>query len=125
MADTTDRITPATAKRDTPAPADRTETPATGGDGTAVAARPVRGNGRPTDAEAMRAEIARTRARLSRTLDDIEDRIVAERRALERTKEELWEKATLQGVRKKLSREPWRSVGIAFVVGYVIAAIRD
>jgi len=125
MADTTDRITPATAKRDTPARADRAETRASGGDGIAVAARPARGNGRPTDAEAMREEIARTRARLSRTLDDIEDRIVAERRALERTKEELWEKATLQGVRKKLSREPWRSVGIAFVVGYVIAAIRD
>lgn len=125
MADTTDRITPAKAKRDTPARADRAETPATGGDGTAVAARPVQENGRPTDAESMREEIARTRARLSRTLDDIEDRIVAERRALERTKEELWEKATLQGVRKKLSREPWRSVGIAFVVGYVIAAIRD
>ncbi|NIP80001.1 MAG: hypothetical protein GWM90_12570, partial [Gemmatimonadetes bacterium] len=51
--------------------------------------------------------------------------IARERRALERKKDDLWAKATLQGVRRKLSREPWRSVGIAFAVGYIIAAIRD
>ncbi len=90
-----------------------------------MAPRRIRGNGRPDGPEAMRDEIARTRARMSDTLDAIEDRIVAERRALERKKEELWAKATLQGVRKKLSTEPWRSVGIAFAVGYIIAAIRD
>lgn len=73
----------------------------------------------------MREEIERTRARLSRTLDQLEGRIVAERQELGRKKEELWEKATLQGLRRKLSREPWRSVGIAFAVGYIIAAIRD
>lgn len=73
----------------------------------------------------MREEIQRTRDRLSRTLDELEGRIAAERRALARTKEELWEKATLQGLRTRLSREPWRSVGIAFAVGYIIAAIRD
>jgi ElaB/YqjD/DUF883 family membrane-anchored ribosome-binding protein len=73
----------------------------------------------------MRAEIARTRARMSDTLDELEHRIAAERRALERKKEDLWAKATLQGVRKKLSKEPWRSLGIAFAVGYIIAAIRD
>ena len=73
----------------------------------------------------MREEIARTRARMSDTLDGIEERIGAERRALERKKEQLWATATLQGVRKKLSKEPWRSVGIAFAVGYIIAAIRD
>ncbi|MGK7311504.1 MAG: DUF3618 domain-containing protein [Candidatus Longimicrobiales bacterium M2_2A_002] len=85
----------------------------------------VRGNGRPGDPEAMRREIEATRARLSHTLDELEHRIVRERRALERKKEDLWARATLQGVRRKLSREPWRSVGIAFAVGYIIAAIRD
>lgn len=107
MTDTTDRITPATVERDAPAP------------------RRAYGNGRPTDPDGMRREIERTRARLSRTLDELETRIAAERRALERKKEDLWAKATLQGVRKKLSTEPWRSVGIAFAVGYIIAAIRD
>ena len=85
----------------------------------------ARGNGRPGDPEAMRREIEATRARLSHTLDELEDRIVRERRALERKKDDLWAKATLQGVRRKLSREPWRSVGIAFAVGYIIAAVRD
>ncbi len=130
MADSTDRITPATAKRDTPAGTGGGETAVEPVRETAVAARPVRdngrpGRGRPEDAAAMREEIARTRARLSQTLDELEGRIVAERRALERKKEDLWARATLQGVRKKLSSEPWRSVGIAFAVGYIIAAIRD
>ena len=73
----------------------------------------------------MRAEIERTRARLSRTLDELEHRMVRERRELERKKEQLWDRATLKGLRRKLSSEPWRSVGIAFAVGYIIAAIRD
>lgn len=73
----------------------------------------------------MREEIERTRARMSRTLDELETRIVRERQALARTRVTLWEKATLKGVRRKLSREPWRSMGIAFAVGYVIAAIRE
>lgn len=107
MVDTTDRITPATVERDTPALAR------------------VRGNGRPTDPEGMRREIERTRARLSRTLDELEGRIVEERQELERRKENLWDKATLKGLRTKLSREPWRSVAIAFAAGYIIAAIRD
>ena len=91
----------------------------------AVDRTPVRGNGRPSDPEAMRAEIERTRARLSRTLDEIEERVVRERRALERKKEKLWDRATLKGVRSRLSREPWRSVAIGFAVGYIVAAIRD
>jgi ElaB/YqjD/DUF883 family membrane-anchored ribosome-binding protein len=75
-------------------------------------------NGRPDDPEEMRAEIERTRQRMSTTLDVLEDRLV-------RQKQELWAKATLQGFRRTLAREPWRSVAIAFVVGYVVAAIRD
>ena len=125
MADATDRITPATAERDTPAgPPARRPGGATASD-EALTPPTTRGNGRPSGPEAMRAEIARTRARMSDTLDELEHRIAAERKALERKKEELWAKATLQGVRKKLSKEPWRSVGIAFAVGYIIAAIRD
>lgn len=116
MADANDRITPATPKRDTLAET----TP-----GARTPARRASGNGRPTDPEAMRQEIVRTRARLSRTLDELEHRIVSERRALERTKEDLWDRVTLQGFRRKLSSEPWRSVGIAFLVGYIVAAIRD
>ena len=112
MADSTDRITPAEAKRDAPAR-------------TGTSAYAVSGNGRPTNPDEMRQEIQRTRARLSRTLDDLEQRIIAERRELDRKADELWAKATLKGVRDKLSREPWRSVGIAFAVGYIIAAIRD
>ena len=115
MADSTDRITPATTERDTPAP----EASA------ATAPQRVRGNGRPTDPEAMRREIERTRARLSHTLDELEHRIAREREALEQKTEDLWRKATLKGVRRKLSREPWRSVAIAFAVGYIVAAIRD
>lgn len=73
----------------------------------------------------MRAEIERTRARLSRTLDELEHRMLRERRELERKKKQLWDRATLKGLRRKMSSEPWRSVGIAFAVGYIIAAIRD
>lgn len=85
----------------------------------------VRGNGRPSDPEEMRREIERTRARMSGTLDAIEARLIHEKEALERKKDELWAKATLQGVRRRLSEEPWRSVAIAFVAGYVVAALRD
>lgn len=73
----------------------------------------------------MREEIERTRARMSRTLDELETRIVREREALERKRVDLWEKATLKGIRRKLSGEPWRSMGIAFAVGYIVAAIRE
>ncbi len=107
MADTNDRITPATVERDT------------------RAVRRVAGNGRPDSPQAMREEIERTRTRMSRTLDELEDRIVREREALERRKEDLWAKATLRGVRRKLSKEPWRSAAIAFAVGYIVAAIRE
>jgi hypothetical protein len=82
--------------------------------GPAVAA----GNGRPSSPEEMRAEIEATRIRMSSTLDDIEDRLV-------RQKRDLWAKATFQGFRRKVSSEPWRSLAIAFVAGYIVAAIRD
>lgn len=75
-------------------------------------------NGRPTNPEAMRVEIQHTRARMSHTLDAIEDRLV-------RQKRELWAKATLQDFRRTVSTEPWRSVAIAFLAGYIVAAIRD
>lgn len=73
----------------------------------------------------MRQEIERTRARLSRTLDELESRVVRERREMERRKQALWDRATLKGLRGKLSGEPWRSAAIAFAVGYIIAAIRE
>lgn len=83
------------------------------------------GNGRPGSPEEARREIDRTRARMSSTLDALEARIVHERDALERKKDELVDRATLKPLREKLSREPWRSVAIAFVAGYIVAAIRD
>ena len=83
------------------------------------------GNGRPGDPAELRREIERTRARMSSTLDALEARVVHEKEAIERKKEELWAKATLQGPRRTLSREPWRSVAIAFIAGYVVAAILD
>jgi hypothetical protein len=76
------------------------------------------GNGRPSDPEEMRLEIERTRERMSHTLDIIEDRLV-------RQKQELWAKATLQRFRHKVSSAPWRPLAIAFVAGYIVAAIRD
>jgi hypothetical protein len=86
---------------------------------TRQAARPVAAsNGRPDGPEEMRLEIERTRARMSHTLDVIEDRLV-------RQKQEIWAKATLQGFRRKVSSEPWRTLAIAFVAGYIVAAIRD
>ena len=75
-------------------------------------------NGRPADPDVLRAEIEDTRARMSRTLDEIEGRLV-------RQKEEIVARATLRDFRRKISTEPWRSMAIAFVAGYVIAAIRD
>lgn len=86
---------------------------------------PVPGNGRPRDPAELRREIERTRARMSGTLDALEARVVHEKESLERKKDELWARATLQGTRKKLSREPWRSVAIAFVAGYIVASILD
>lgn len=75
-------------------------------------------NGRPADPDALRVEIEDTRARMSRTLDEIEGRLV-------RQKEEIVARATFRDFRRKVSTEPWRSMAIAFVAGYVIAAIRD
>jgi hypothetical protein len=78
----------------------------------------VSGNGRPSDPEEMRLEIERTRERMSDTLDAIEGRLV-------RQKEEIWARATLRGFRRRIGTEPWRSLAIAFVAGYIVAAIRD
>lgn len=100
-----------------PTPSTRTESdralpPATG------TPPPVRGNGRPSDPAELRREIDRTRDRMSDTLDAIEDRLIEQ-------KEAIWAKATLQGFRRTISTEPWRSMAIAFAAGYIIAAIRD
>lgn len=76
------------------------------------------GNGRPGDPDALRRDIEATRARMSRTLDEIEGRLV-------RQKEELVARATLRGFRRRISSEPWRSMAIAFAAGYIVAAIRD
>lgn len=81
--------------------------------------------GQPEGPSEMREEIARTRARLSHTLDALEARVVDERQSLERKKDELVDRATLKPLRKRLAREPWRSMAIAFVAGYVVAALRD
>lgn len=62
---------------------------------------------------------------MSTTLDAVEARLVHERESLERKKDALVDRATLKGFRRKLAREPWRSMAIAFVAGYVVAAIRD
>jgi hypothetical protein len=84
-----------------------------------VRAGPMPGaNGRPSDPEDMRQEIQRTRARMSSTLDAIEHRLVEQKR-------EIWARATLQGFRRKITTEPWRSLAIAFAAGYIVAAIRD
>jgi hypothetical protein len=78
----------------------------------------IMGNGRPSDPDEIRQEIERTRERMSRTLDAIEDRLV-------QRKDEIWARATFRSLRHRVSSEPWRSLAIAFVVGYVVAAIRD
>ena len=85
----------------------------------------ARGNGRSASPAELRREIERTRARMSSTLDAIEHRIVDERRSLERKKDEMVDRATLKPIRERLAREPWRTMAIAFVAGYVVAAIRD
>lgn len=92
--------------------------------GRGAPGRPV-GNGGPADPDDVRREIEATRARISGTLDQIEGRLVREKRQLGRKTDELWAKATLQGVRGKISEEPFRSMAIAFVAGYIVAAIRD
>lgn len=66
----------------------------------------------------VRLEIEQTRERMSRTLDEIEGRLV-------RRKEEIWAKATLQDLRRTVSTEPWRPLLIAFAAGYIFAALRD
>ena len=76
------------------------------------------GNGRPGDPDGLRLDIEATRARMSRTLDEIEGRLV-------RQKEELVARATLRDFRRRISSEPWRSMAIAFAAGYIVAAIRD
>jgi ElaB/YqjD/DUF883 family membrane-anchored ribosome-binding protein len=76
------------------------------------------GNGRPSSPEEMRTEIQHTRMRMSMTLDAIEEELVQQKR-------DLWARATLQPFRRKIATEPWRSMAIAFAVGYIVAAIRD
>jgi hypothetical protein len=110
------------------APTARTEArpvPSTGQPDRVPAHPTAYGNGRPSDPAELRLEIERTRARLSGTLDAIEARIAHDRAALEEKKDEVIDRVTLKGLRRRLSREPWRSVAIAFVAGYVVAAIRD
>lgn len=75
-------------------------------------------DGRFSDPDELRREIERTRARMTRTLDELEGRLV-------RGKEELVARVTFRDVRQRLSAEPWRTLAVAFVVGYVVAAIRD
>ena len=75
-------------------------------------------NGRGGDPDALRSDIERTRARMSDTLDEIEGRLV-------RQKDQIVARATFRDLRRKVSSEPWRSIAIAFVAGYVVAAIRD
>ncbi|NIP83254.1 MAG: DUF3618 domain-containing protein [Gemmatimonadetes bacterium] len=134
MAEPTDSITPEATERDAAADPLELELPPSGSvaptAGTArhpvaAPAERVRSNGRPESSAEMRREIDRTRARISDTLDALEARVVHEKRALERTRDAVWSRVTLRGVRRKLSREPWRSVAIAFAAGYIIAAIRD
>ena len=66
----------------------------------------------------LRADIDATRTRMSRTLDEIEQRLVSR-------KNELRDTATLRPLRHRLSSEPWRSLLIAFVAGYLVAAVFD
>lgn len=66
----------------------------------------------------VRREIARTRDRMSRTLDELEGRLAE-------GKDALVARATFRDLRRQVSQEPWRSLAIAFVVGYVVAALRD
>lgn len=82
--------------------------------GSAVAAV----DGRPADPDALRRDIEDTRVRMSRTLDQIEGRLVHE-------KERLVARATLRDLRRKIFSEPWRTMAMAFAAGYIIAAIRD
>lgn len=91
-------------------------------EGTAVSST---GNGRRSSPREVRRDIEQTRARMSNTLDALEDRFVHERQELERKKNDLVDRVTLKPVRRKLSREPWRSVALAFAAGYIVAAIRD
>lgn len=66
----------------------------------------------------VRRDIDRTRERMSRTLDELEGR-------LSEGKDVLVARATFRDFRRQITSEPWRSLAIAFVAGYVVAAIRD
>lgn len=66
----------------------------------------------------VRQDIDRTRERMSRTLDELEGRLVE-------GKDALVARATFRDLRRQVASEPWRSVAIAFVAGYLVAAIRD
>lgn len=70
------------------------------------------------DPAELRREIDQTRRRMSRTLDTLEDRLAE-------GKEELVARATFRDLRQRITREPWRSLAIAFAAGYVVAALRD
>lgn len=83
------------------------------------------GNGRRSSPGEVRRDIELTRARMSDTLDALEARLAYERHELERKKDELVDRITLKPIRRKLGREPWRSMALAFAAGYIVAAIRD
>ena len=114
---TTERALPS-ADADTPAAPEVRNVPSR-------ARQRARTNGRASNPAEMRREIDATRERMSSTLDALEARVSWERQSLERKKNELVDKATLKPLRERLQREPWRSMAIAFVAGYVVAAIRD
>lgn len=79
---------------------------------------PAVGDGQGAGPDEVRSEIDRTRQRMSRTLDEIEGR-------LSEGKDALVARATFRDLRRQITTEPWRSLAIAFVAGYVVAAIRD
>lgn len=120
---TTERALPA-AGTDTPAPLEVRSVPDRTMSVPSDRTR-VRTNGRASNPAEMRREIEATRERMSGTLDALEARVSRERQSLERKKDDLVDKATLKPLREQLKREPWKSMAIAFVAGYVIAAIRD
>lgn len=74
--------------------------------------------GAGSDPDGLRREIEATRARMSRTLDEIEGTLV-------RQKEEVVARVTLRDLRHRIATSPLRPLMIAFAAGYVVAAIRD
>ncbi len=93
--------------------------------GYATGAQDGRGRIVASNPDEMRDEIQHTRARMSDTLDALEARLGREKAELNRRKDDLVAKATLRDFRHTISQEPWRSLVIAFVAGYVVAALRD